>query len=140
MHFTFAFRFPPLSKKERKRREEIAKAFIGQWTITSELPFAGTLSIRKDAKQFSGTIEFIKGAHSGETKEIANIHTSGEKIAFGLIWKRSHSENSIPEKWLCFGQLQEHTNQINGKLHLYMSDDPRIKKYTEFNWSASKAD
>jgi len=90
MHLTFAFKFPPLSKKERKRREEIAKKFIGQWSITSDLPFAGNFSIQSDGKNFKGSIEFSKETISGEIKELAQIGVSGEKIVFGITWKRRH--------------------------------------------------
>lgn len=138
MHLTFAFRFPPLSRKEKRRREEIAKGFIGQWMMTSDLPFVGNLYIQSDGKNFKGSIEFSKEFFSGEIKELPRIDVSGEKIVFGFTRNGVNIVNTKAERWLCFGQLKENAQQIEGKIHIYKLDDPKSKKFTEFNWSATK--
>lgn len=138
MHLTFAFRFPPLYRKEKRRREEIAKGFIGQWMMTSDLPFAGNLSIQNDGKNFKGSIEFSKEFYSGEIKELPRIDVSGENIVFGMTWNGVDTVNPRAERWLCFGRLKENVQQIEGKIHIYKLDDPKSKKFTELNWSATK--
>lgn len=140
MHFVRAFRLPPLFRKERKRREEIADAFMGKWIVTSDLPFNGVLFVKKDRQTFSGSIEFSKGVHAGEIGELTHTDASGDKIAFSILWKSINDENSIREKWLCFGQLKENAKQIDGKIYLYRFENRKSKKYAELNWSAIKVE
>jgi hypothetical protein len=140
MHFVRAFRLPPLSRKERKRRDEIADAFIGKWILTSDLPFNGVLFIIKDGRTFRGSIEFREGLHRGEVDELSQIDASGDKIAFSILWKGINDENPIREKWLCFGQLKENAKQIEGKIYLYRFENRKPKKHAELNWSATKVE
>lgn len=139
MHFIGAFRILPLSTKERKRREAIANGFIGQWNITSTLPFAGTLFIKKAEKDFGGLIEFGQGVHSGDSRQLARVSISGDKIGFGITWKDTDAVNSMPENWFCLGRLQGNAERIDGKIHLWRGDNPKAKKAAEFDWSATKA-
>lgn len=137
MPFRFAFRVPPLSGKEKRRRQEVAKGFLGQWIMSSDLPFTGSLFMQRDEKNFRGSIEFSAGVHSREIKELRHIDISGERIGFGLIWK-GNAENLISEKWLCFGKLSEDANQIDGKIYLYKFENSKPIKYNEVNWFATK--